>query len=954
MNKKTFTFFIISIITIIFLYSLINIDFSEKTNSNSNVFSIKFEYFGMDAKKIEEIITTPLEKKLFELDSIKEIKSTCKYNQSLTTIWFMKDIDIDNTYLQIQKTTEELYKTLPQDVQNPEIYFSNLNDKPTFCISLIGDKNHIEKIIKPQFESIPEITQVNILGGNTNEIQIEVYNHKLNQQNLTLNNIHTTVLNHNSPNIQIEKKSNNFINPIFFNNKLNSIDELKESTILFNEKTIPLNAISKINLEPKENNELILINNNETVVINIKTKSNANLIKISNQCNKIINSKEMKNFFPIVIYDKGEIVKKELISAISIMIFIIFFVSIFVLFFYQSFSFCKVVIIEILTTLLWTLGSMAILKIPLCINTISGISIAIGLIVDTPLVIFEIFKKSKTSFIFKNKLSITIPSIICSSITTTIVLIPLLYTGSFIPEIVSIILPILLMIIYSTIFTIFVIPTFLNQNSFNISSLSKTKTIFIQKSINIISKSQLKPKTVLSIYLIFSITVFVLIFTMNKKIEFENEKNVVYCSIEFNPEREIKTIKKDINLFLNELNNTKLINFIQTEISRGKAELSIFFNNSNKTKLINFIHSKRNTISNGTLFLYNEDENLESIPITFAITGENEKYCRTQIKELIKELNANDFNKKIVLNFKEDEKSFIFIPDNYFISKNNFTVKHLTNQIRTNIFGSIITKTILANKEIDIRLKSNIINDFNILDSMIIPTDNSSTPLSSFGKLVAENKPTSIYRLNNRPCAYFTIYLKSNNLKKELKFIKSIYSKINNQEGYNLQLPSSIKENDLKYFKLIFITIFCLFLLYITLTIQTQNLITSSKILFSIFPNLFLPIFFRFILRKPLDMGDFIGITLLCGTVINNMIYIIESKEKNIIHKIKSKFESIFIQTFTTLMSSFPMIILAQNSFSKSLCFCILWGTLSSLFVSFIFFPSLTKTELRNTFRIFS
>ena len=58
-------------------------------------------------------------------------------------------------------------------------------------------------------------------------------------------------------------------------------------------------------------------------MINIKTKSNANLIKISNQCNKIINSKEMKNFFPIVIYDKGEIVKKELISAISIMIFII-------------------------------------------------------------------------------------------------------------------------------------------------------------------------------------------------------------------------------------------------------------------------------------------------------------------------------------------------------------------------------------------------------------------------------------------------------------------------------------------------------------------------------------------------------------------------------------------------------------------------------------------------------
>lgn len=945
MNKKIYFFFLISIVNIIFIYSLINLKFRDDIQSNFHIFTIKFEYFGMDAQKIEEIITIPLEKKLFELNSIKKIKSSCKYNQSITTLWFDKTIDTDNTYLSIRKITEDIQKNLPSDVQNPEIFFSNINDKPVITFSLTGEKDYIEKIVKQQFESIQGVSQVIVSGGRNNEVLISFSNDKMISSHINTNMISSTIKNINSPNLKIEQNINNFFNQFFFKNKLTSLKEIENSYIFQNEKKTPLSKIANIKITNKDIEEIVLLNSKNSIILNIKAISNSNLINISKQCSKLLSQEDIAKMNPLIIYDKGKIIKDELLAAIFILCIIIIFISIFILLFYQSLNFCFLIILEIITSLLWTLGTISILGIPITINSISGISISIGLIVDIPLIIFELFNHSNSKLNFMKKLKTLIPSILCSSITTTIVLIPLFYSKNIIPQIISIILPLFLMILYSTIISICIIPTFLIKNKINIFTESSLKNKIVSKSITFISNHQISPRKSLFFYILFFVFSISIFLSINKKLNFESDKNVIYSSIEFNSERQKEVIQKDISSFLYELEKMDGVKFVKTEISKGKAEISIYHNLKNEKNLIEAIYSEEDKIKNGKLFIQEETPSLKLIPIQIAITGNNSATSRNIIKDFAKVLSSSNPKNKIILNFKDDEKNFIYNPNNFFIINNQSTVQSITAHLRMNNYGAVIGKMILNNKETDIRLKSDMKNDLDSFNNIKINTENLFAPSNAFGQLNEQYMPTVIYRLNSRPCAYFTIYINSNKTTNELKKIYDLYYEQNYEEGYNIVLPSEIIENQKNYFTLFLLIIYCVLLIFIAIITENQNIKLSIKIIFSIFPTIFLPLFFRFIFNESLQTGDIIGITLLCGTIINNMIYISSSKEKRIISKIESKFESIIIQSITTSMSSLPILLFSKSNFTSSLSYFLLWGTISSVIVSFILFPSLLKSN---------
>ena len=114
--KSIFVFFIL---TIILSVSAINIEFGEKQNSKYTVYTIEFDYFGMDAAKLEEIITNPLEEQLMAIPGILEFKSNIEYSKSITTLYFSKKEDAKKNYLTIRSIVEnyiincqKMYKNL--------------------------------------------------------------------------------------------------------------------------------------------------------------------------------------------------------------------------------------------------------------------------------------------------------------------------------------------------------------------------------------------------------------------------------------------------------------------------------------------------------------------------------------------------------------------------------------------------------------------------------------------------------------------------------------------------------------------------------------------------------------------------------------------------------------------------------------------------------------------------
>lgn len=944
-NKRIL--FILIIFSIIFLYAIKNIKIKNDAITNDLIFSIQFEYFGMDAKQIENLITIPLEKKLFELDYIKQIKSSSEYNQMRTTVWFHHNANKDSSYLEIRKIVEDLYSILPQDVQKPKIYYSDIEDKAAICISIYGSKTYIEKNIKPKFESIDDVAIVEILGGNNNQLNIQFDNFKLSNLKLQPYSIQNSINNLNQENIFSIQKNNQYKNYFFFKNKSSSISDFSCSTIFNNKENIPTNQIADFFYSPQDKTEIILLNNNETIFLNIKTQSNSNLIKISDECKKILNERELKELSPVIMYDEGQVQKEKLLSVLATLFQTILINSLIIFIFYQSFSFCLLTTFIIFTTLFWTLGTLSILKIPITTNSLVGISISIGLISDVPLILIETFKLSATKINFAHNLSKNYRSIITSSITTILVLIPLFYINNIIPGIFAITITILFMLIYSVFLSLFCLPSFLNFKHQKENILTKKlyyfKTVTIKKLLNLVEHS-LNSKVNVLFKIIFFTTCFLsilLIIFSNKQLTQKDNQKITYINIEFNPEKNIEAIKKQISNFISEVKKIEGIKFIKTQINRGNADMEIIYSTENKTQIIEKVSNLTNLVPEAFIYIPQSQKTKDTFSLQVAITGPNEEKCRAYVKQIAATITSEKLFKQIVLNFKDNEQIYFFEPNNILLAKNNLSAKDISHQLRINNFGSVIGKFFLNSKETDIRIKSNFNNTFDNLNLLNFVTPSFPLQLKSIGEFKIKKMPSTIYRINSLPCAYFTVGINSKNIKHEISKLSKQIHLLNMPDEYNFFLPISITENQTHFFMLYLIILICILLVFLFLISQNEKLKLSSKIIFSIPSTFFLPLLLRIIFYKPLSTGDIVGIILLSGITINNVIYIADSTHKKLINKIESKIHSILITSITTILGSLPMMLSFQNQFAADLSFFMFWGTISSTIICLFLFPSI-------------
>lgn len=956
MNPKCIKkFLLLILITAFFSYSLTKLKIGNHSEYNFSVYSIQFDYYGIDPIKLEKLITIPLEEKISELDSIYEIKSTIEYNKTITTVWFYKTSKILSLYQNLTQIADDVYNSLPPNVQKPQILGTDMEQKSTICISFDADETFIERNIKPLFESLDGVTQILITGGSKSDINILYSPEKLSSYMLTPFDISEAIENENSRDIFINHKTDNFITNIFFNNKLNSLSSLEKN--LFLSKNI-----SAIKIEENTKDQLVLLNDKPTLFLNIKTNPDANLISISNNIQKLLRTEPCNTLNPIIIYDQGSIQKKELTKTGLTLFLTILISEILIFIIYHNYYIQILTFIEIILTLIWTISTFPIYNqfiipilqlikpnhhfelIILNQNSLSGLSLSIGLITDVLLVLYELYLNSKTSKNFiKNYQKFSL-SALTSTVTTIIAVIPLFFTNSIISGISSSAFTIILMLIYSTIISLLFIPTFLIFSNTNIHNKSKIIQFkLITKLIYALNQKHRLMQIIFLLFLILSSLCFVL---TQKNIESTDPNGIIYTQINFNPEKSKESIQQTIFAFIKSLQSIPEITFIKSECSRGHADLEIIYTKLSEYEITHKIKSRKMEIPEAYIYISETSKSKKEKPVTlqFAIIGDNELTCRKLAKQTAALFSEQDFVLQTVLNFTDEETMYSFTPNQFKLAKLGFTVSNFAELFRINIFSPVISKYFLDGIETDIKLKNiNKISPDNLYQQKIF----NSIPLESLGKTQKTIIPSKLYRHNCQPCAYFSIEINKNNLMSSIKKIKSIIKSIKMENNYLIVFPKAFNESQSSYRKLTFSIIICLICIYIFLTSFNEKPMISFYILLTIPVSLFIPLFIRIITNTALNFGDFTGIILLSGTVINNSIYISESPQTSLIKKALSCQESIFITSMTTIFSSVPILIFSHSPYTKSLSFFMLYGTLGSLLTSLFLFPSFLKSNLK-------
>lgn len=957
-QRRTLVLFVFLILSLIFLFAGRKISLGNTQSSKYAVYSIRFEYFGMDAPFIEKLITIPLEERIGGMNDLLEMRSSVEYGKSVTTVYFNKKINSRNTYLAIRDAVDTLYNELPGAVQKPRIYSASNDDKPvlSFAVTGLADLNtvrtYIDDDLKPELESIDGVADIIVSGGTSKEILVEFDVNKIASSHLNTQAFSSLIQDANViyPGGTLKQETENI--SIQFDTRLSDIEDIKDLPIKVGDEYSRLVYFSDISFKPRTEDEIVRINGSLAVTVQVKKTFSGNSIDISKECRKILEQSELSSSDYQILQDSGEVMSERIKSVLIALGLSFFAIILTVPLFYNSLKVTVLLLFLLPVTALWSLSQLAIFGFCIDQNILAGLTIALGLVADAALVISESTEKCNEFLSFTEKTKQLIPSMISSSFTTVLVLIPLFFMDQIIPGVKNIAVIIVLMIINSTIISIVFLPSFLFEKSENKKKRSVPRVVnkWIGRLSFRTTKACLRYKYCSGlIYCAFLVIPFVLFFMIGKNISLDEEDSIIYAVVEYEPEINKSVIDSEINDLLKYINKFSGVTYVISDSQKGSCEINVGFNHeiTDRYVLAEKMGKLGNLIPDG--FLYTPENGIsdgkKSQQIEIAILGDDYSKCREYAKEVSSVLAVKPFIVQTVLNFKNPEKQVLIKPDKEYLAKSGLSVEDVSSSLRWALFGPVVDKWIQDGKETDIRVVGKGTNEisFSELENLYIPIQDSIIQLRNIGSISEEEGSGKLFRLNKRKCAYITVHSNCNSAEEAMESIRSCLKGIQFEKGYGYQFSMEIENMQQQYYILFLAFIGAIIAILLLLTGLTEKFSASIRIISIIPISVSIPLLIKFFMNTPLELGDVVGMVAISGIGVNNSIYLFESKFSSVAFKVRDKVRSILVTSLTSIISSVPLLFLDTGVFAKELAFFMIAGIAGSVLTSFLLFPMLLQ-----------
>ena len=124
-QRPVLVFFMFASISLVLAFSSKDMELGQSSGSSYHIFSVEFEYFGMDAKTMEDLIALKLEEAVMSLPGILDMEIQCQYGRLSGIFYFFPTENQKTVYLGLRDKVNSLYEALPEGVQKPRIYSSS-------------------------------------------------------------------------------------------------------------------------------------------------------------------------------------------------------------------------------------------------------------------------------------------------------------------------------------------------------------------------------------------------------------------------------------------------------------------------------------------------------------------------------------------------------------------------------------------------------------------------------------------------------------------------------------------------------------------------------------------------------------------------------------------------------------------------------------------------------------
>lgn len=257
---------------------------------------------GISPEDGARLLVRPMEKEIRSLDGLKDVQAVSRETTSYIIVRFEADVEVKQALQELRAAVDRGKSELPSDAEEPIVEEVSANDAPTILVTVSGDVG--ERIIyqsalkiKRTVEVIPDVLEAELAGHREEVVEALVDASRLEYYGITSTELYNSVL------------SNNILVPAGkldtgegrFDVKVPSLIETREDVYQLplratNDSVVALGDVATVTRTFKDPTEYTTINGKRGIAINVKKRTDANDIRVSQQVRHVVN--ELKSSLP--------------------------------------------------------------------------------------------------------------------------------------------------------------------------------------------------------------------------------------------------------------------------------------------------------------------------------------------------------------------------------------------------------------------------------------------------------------------------------------------------------------------------------------------------------------------------------------------------------------------------------------------------------------------------------
>ena len=199
LDKSWFTFFtdkfrVVILFIILFIIAgiiaLRSLPLESTPEVDLGIIAVSASLPGASPESVEDLIVKKIEKEVSKVKDIDKMTSTSQNSFGTVVMQFKSGVDMTKALQDVKENVDIAKKNFPESAKEPTVRELNFRDTPIWIFSLSGNKtplelNQIAKDIRDELEKIPNVSSVNISGGDDVEYRVDYDPKKLEAYGVT-------------------------------------------------------------------------------------------------------------------------------------------------------------------------------------------------------------------------------------------------------------------------------------------------------------------------------------------------------------------------------------------------------------------------------------------------------------------------------------------------------------------------------------------------------------------------------------------------------------------------------------------------------------------------------------------------------------------------------------------------------------------------------------------------